>query len=352
MFSIVLASITAFVITYFAIPSIIKIAEQKNLLDEPGERASHTRKTPTLGGLGIFAGLIFSTTFWIPFNFSKYPEHAYIQYILCAFIVIFLIGAKDDIIPLSPIKKMAGQLFAAFILVFFGKIQLTSLYGILGIYDIPMAWGIALSIFTIIVIINSLNLIDGINGLSGTIGIIICVTFGYWFLKTGRWDMVILAASMGGALLAFLRYNVENEIFMGDTGSLLLGLTSSIFAIRFIESNKFYVDEYTIQSVPAVAIGILIIPLFDTLRVFTIRIIKGKSPFSPDRKHIHHMLLNLGLSHIQSTITLGIVNILFIYLSFRFQSIGTLNLILLIFGLAILFSGILTYFNHKRQQVI
>lgn len=337
-------------ITYFAIPSIIKIAEQKNLLDEPGERASHTRKTPTLGGLGIFAGLIFSTTFWVPFNFSKYPEHAYIQYILCAFIVIFLIGAKDDIIPLSPIKKMAGQLLAAFILVWFGKIQLTSLYGIFGIYNIPMVWGIVLSIFTIIVIINSLNLIDGINGLSGTIGIIICITFGSWFLKTERWDMVILAASLAGALLAFLRYNVENEIFMGDTGSLLLGLTSSIFAINFIESNKFYVDEHTIRSVPAVAIGILIIPLFDTLRVFTIRIIKGKSPFAPDRKHIHHMLLNLGLSHIQSTLVLGGVNIIFIYVSFRFQDLGTIELISIILSLAIVLSAILTFFHNKRQS--
>jgi len=336
MVAIIPAFLTAFLITYFAIPSIIKIAREKNLVDEPGERRSHSKSVPTLGGLGIFAGLIFATTFWIPFNFYEYPEHDYIQYMLCAFIIIFLIGAKDDIIPLSPIKKMGGQVLTAFILVWFAGIQLTSLYGIFGIYDIPPYIGIPLTIFTIIVIINSLNLIDGINGLSGTVGLVICITFGYWFFRINRLDLAVLAASMSGALVAFLRYNIESEIFMGDTGSLLVGLTASILALNFIELNREYINEYSVQSVPAVAVGVLIIPLFDTLRVFTLRVLRRRSPFSPDRTHIHHLLLDLEFSHLQATAILGGVNLLFIAIVFELQWVGTWQLMLLIFGVAVL----------------
>lgn len=347
MYDIIPAFLTAFLITYFAIPSIIKIAEVKNLVDEPGERRSHSKRVPTLGGLGIFAGLIFSTTFWVPFH--NQPSH--LQYILCAFIVIFLIGAKDDIIPLTPSKKFAGQLFAAFLLVYFAKIQLSSLYGIFGIYTIPDFVGIPLTIFTIVVIINAFNLIDGINALSGSIGCIICVTFGYWFYTAGRPDLAILAGALAGALVAFLRYNLRAEIFMGDTGSLLIGLTASILAISFIQANTTYVNEYSVQSVPAVAIGILIVPLFDTLRVFTLRVLKGNSPFHPDRTHIHHLLIDLGYSHLQATALLSLVNILFIIVAFQCQSIGTLPLLGLLMAIGIVLTGTVEYaLRRKRTQ--
>ncbi len=337
MFEIIAASLTAFLITYFAIPSIIKIAIEKNLVDEPGERRSHTQSIPTLGGLGIFAGLIFATTFWIPFNSIKCTDHAHVQYMLCAFIVIFLIGAKDDIIPISPGKKMGGQVLAAVILVWYAEIQLTSLFGIFGIYEIPIFVGIPLSVFTILVIINALNLIDGINGLSGTIGSIICIAFGTWFYLVGRLDLAILAACMIGSLVAFLRYNIASEIFMGDTGSLLIGLTVSILAIAFIQENSGEATHYySMQSAPAIAIGVLIIPLFDTLRVFTLRILKGRSPFNPDRTHIHHLLIDYGLSHLWATSILGLVNLAFIFLVFKLQAVGTLELILIVFGFAIL----------------
>lgn len=345
MYDIIPAFLTAFLITYFAIPSIIKIAEVKNLVDEPGERRSHSKSVPTLGGLGIFAGLIFSTTFWVPFH--DQPSH--LQYILCAFIVIFLIGAKDDIIPLTPSKKFAGQLFAAFLLVYFAKIQLSSLYGIFGIYDIPDLVGIPLTVFTMVVIINAFNLIDGINALSGTIGCIICGTFGYWFYATGRPDLAILAGALAGSLVAFLRYNLAAEIFMGDTGSLLIGLTASILAISFIQENAIYQNVYSVESVPAVAVGILVIPLFDTLRVFTLRILKGRSPFHPDRTHIHHLLLDLGYSHLQATGILGTVNLGFIIVVFVFQYIGTLPLLGVIVVLGILLTALVEWNLHKKQ---
>jgi len=330
MFDIILSFITAFMLTYLAIPSIINVARLKNLNDEPGDRTSHTSSVPTLGGLGIFAGFIFSVTFWTPF--VVFGE---LQYILCAIVIIFLIGAKDDIVPMSPRKKIIGQILAAMILVFKADVKLTSLHGLFGYTLIPDLVAIPLSLFTIIVIINSINLIDGINGLSGSVGVVTSTTLGYWFFQTNQLQLAVIAFALSGSLIAFLKYNfTPAKIFMGDTGSLIVGLVMAILAITFIEMNKGLDHPYALKSVPAVAIGVLIIPLFDTLRVFTIRILKGKSPFSPDRNHIHHLLLDLNLSHMQATGVLITFNIIFIGLVYRLQHLGSFYLIILVFLLA------------------
>lgn len=346
MYDIVLAFITAFILTYLAIPSIISIARKKNLVDEPGERRAHTVSTPSLGGIGIFAGVIFSIILWTPFTYF-----GDLQYILCAFIIIFLIGAKDDIDPIAPKKKFAGELFAAFILVFIAKIKITSFYGIFGIEELPDIWSYIFSMFTIIVIINAFNLIDGINGLSGSIGALICCTFGTWFLMIDKVELAIVAFAMAGSTIAFLYYNVTPaRIFMGDTGSLLLGLVCSILAIQFIEQNKLLVDSpYFVGSAPSVAIGIMILPLFDTMRVFVLRVIKGKSPFSPDKNHIHHLLLEAGLNHMQSTCTLVIVNVIFILVSLYFQFMGTEWLLFILVAMALLLTLILLLTNLRKR---
>ncbi len=346
MFDIILAFITAFTLTFMAIPSIISIARKKNLVDLPDPRRSHKTSTPSLGGIGIFAGTIFSIILWTPFDVFND-----LQYILGAFIIIFLIGAKDDIDPMSPYKKFLGQIFAALIVVFKANIKLSGMYGIFGIYDLPPAVSVILSVFTIIVIINAFNLIDGINGLSGGLGVLISFTLGFWFFVIDRIDLAIIAFSLAGSTLAFLNYNVTPaRIFMGDTGSLLLGLVCSILAIEFIESHRVLGDHpFAFKSAPSVAVGILIMPLFDTLRVFLIRIVNGKSPFQPDRNHIHHVLIDSGLSHMQATGLLIGVNVLFILLVVRFHEIGSLNLLLLIGLIAIILSIFLYYYNKKRK---
>lgn len=337
MYELLLGFLTAFLITFFAIPSVINVAKVKHLFDEPGERTSHTTRVPTLGGFAIFGGLIFAITFWTPF-----AKLGSLQFILCAMIITFLVGAKDDIVPLTPAKKFAGQLLAAMILVLRADIRITSLYGVFGFYDLPYWVSIAISIVAIVGIINAINLIDGINGLSGSVGSIICVTFGTWFYLSGRMEYAIIAASLIGSLIAFLHYNITPaKIFMGDTGSLLVGLVCSILAIEFIEGNKLYEGPYSILSVPAVAFGVMIIPLFDTLRVFALRIMRGHSPFRPDRTHIHHLLLDLGLSHMQATATLIAANLGFIALVFVLQAIGTLNLLMVVFAMALLLTEVL-----------
>lgn len=348
MFDIILAFITSFSLTYLAIPSIISVARKKNLVDEPGERRSHSVSTPSLGGIGIFAGTIFSIILWTPFDVFKD-----LQYILCAFIIIFLIGAKDDIDPIAPSRKFLGQIFAALIVVYKANIKLTSMYGIFGIYELPGFVSIILSVFTIIVIINAFNLIDGINGLSGSIGALIAFTLGSWFLQIDRIDLAIVAFALTGSVIAFLKYNVTPaKIFMGDTGSLLLGLVCSILAIEFIESHRVLVDSpYAFKAAPSVAVGILILPLFDTLRVFTIRVIGGRSPFSPDRNHIHHLLIDSGLSHMQATGVLLIVNVMFIFLVYKLQAIGTFNLLIVVLLLALFLTSVLSYVSKQKKAV-
>lgn len=348
MFDLVLSFITAFLLTFFAIPSVINIAKVKHLCDDPDDRRSHTVSTPSLGGVAIFAGIIFSIILWTPFK-----HFGDLQYILCAFVIIFLIGLKDDILPMSPYKKLYGEIFATLILIYKCDIRLTSLYGIFGITDLPYIASILLSTFTILVIINAINLIDGINGLAGSIGLLITLFYGFWFYEVNSLGLSIVAFSLAGSLLAFLNYNfTPAKIFMGDTGALLIGLVCAILSIKFIELHRVLPDQlgnFRFQAVPSVAIAILIIPLFDTIRVFTKRLIKGKSPLYPDRTHIHHLLLDRGFSHLQATGILVVVNIIFILIAYYFQNIGSLLLLILIISIALIATYLLEL-SVKRYQ--
>ncbi len=346
MYDIILSFITAFLLVYMAIPSIINIARVKQLYDVPDARKSHQEVVPTLGGVAIFAGVIFSIILWTPFD-----VFGDLQYILCAFIIIFLIGAKDDILPMPPYRKLAGQILACFILVFKAQVRLTSLYGIFGVYTIPVIPSILLSMFTILVIINAFNLIDGINGLSGSLATLISLTMGTWFFLIDRTDLAIIAFSLAGATIAFLRYNITPaRIFMGDTGSMLIGIISAILVIEFIEvHSEIQGSPYAFKAVPAVAVGILILPLFDTFRVFIVRLFRGKSPLHPDRSHIHHLLLDSGLTHTQATVVLVLVNLAFILFVVYFQDLGNLNLLIIILLMASALTAIPYVISKHRK---
>jgi UDP-N-acetylmuramyl pentapeptide phosphotransferase/UDP-N-acetylglucosamine-1-phosphate transferase len=352
MYDIVLAFVTSFLLTFFAIPSIISLARKKHLLDEPGERRSHSVSTPSLGGIGIFVGTLISILIWTPFK-----HFGDLQYILGAFIVIFLLGNKDDLDPVKPKVKFLIQIVAAAILIFIADIRITSLYGIFGIESIPFVVSVALSFFIFLVIINAFNLIDGINGLSGSIGVLMALSFGTWFFVVNRFEMASVAFALIGAIVAFLYYNVTPaKIFVGETGSLFLGIVAAILAISFIEHHQvLYDSRYMFESAPAVAVGILILPLFDTLRLVVTRIIAGKSPFEADKNHIHHMLLDIGLSHMQATANLIIINMLFIILVFKLDWMGTFPLLIMLLITSIAMTGIISlmrnWMRHKRSQV-
>jgi UDP-N-acetylmuramyl pentapeptide phosphotransferase/UDP-N-acetylglucosamine-1-phosphate transferase len=240
---------------------------------------------------------------------------------------------------------------AAAILAIKADVRLTNFHGIFGIYEIQYWFSVVFSVFTIIVINNAFNLIDGINGLAGSISCVVCVTFGYWFYSVDQIALAVLSAALAGATVGFLKYNyTPARIFMGDTGSLIIGLVASILAIKFIELNLTLPRELSVKSVPAVAVGIMIIPLFDTIRVFSRRILSGKSPFSPDKTHIHHILLDLGFSHMRGTTTLVVVNILYVIFVFKMQWLGSLELLLLLLFISTVVSQTLFHFAEKRKK--
>ena len=342
MYAVVISFLTAFALTYLAIPSIIGIARSKRLYDTPNERSSHTVSTPSLGGIGIFAGSIFAIVLWTPFE-----DFGNLQYILCAFIILFLIGAKDDIAPMSAGKKFFAQVLAASILIFKSDIQLLSFYGLFGIYDQLPDWlYVMVSLLTILLIINAFNLIDGIDGLAGSIGALIITTLGCWFYLVGRYELATVAFACTGAIVAFLKYNfTPARIFMGDTGSLLIGLVSAILLLKFIDLNHRLLVDHPLKfkAAPVVAMGVAILPLFDTLRVFVTRILRGHSPFHPDRRHIHHLLIDYGFSHVQASGLLFFVNIVFISLVISLHDLMEIHALLaIVLSLAV----IMTYILH------
>lgn len=309
--------ITAAVVSFLAIPSIIRVAKEKNLVDVPDERKQHGDIIPTLGGMAIFASFTLSSSYWV--NSAIMPE---MQYIVCALVLMFFTGIKDDILTIAASKKFIAQLVAAWILVHSADIRLTSLYGILGIYEVPMVVSYILSIIAIAGITNAFNLIDGINLLAASIGVMATTVFGFWFSYYGYLQWAVFCFSMAGSLVGFMYFNKSPaKIFMGDTGALIIGIICSVLAIKFVELNRS--QEY-LTSGPTLAIAILFTPLFDTIRVFTKRIAKGRSPFSADRNHLHHCLIDNGLSHHQATLTLVCLNLFAIGLAFTFRDVGKL----------------------------
>ena len=346
MDNILLSTGLAFLITFFAIPIIIEIAKDKKLFDEPDERKVHKAVVPTLGGLGIFAGFILATLMGVPVGSN------HLQYFIAAVMVIFFLGIKDDILVLSATKKFIGQLVAAIIIIKFGGVEINNMHGFLGFNQIPHTASILLTTFTIIVITNSFNLIDGVDGLAGSLGLLTSLVFGTYFFMAGQLMYSVMAFSLAGSLIGFLIYNFSPaKIFMGDTGSLLLGLLNSVFVIKFITVAADPLGRFPLQSSPAIGFAILIVPLFDTLRVFSLRILNRRSPFSPDRNHIHHFLLDLGLNHKFISIICVSANVLFISIAYFLQSMGTTMVIASLATGAVLFVAIIYYSRPKPKLI-
>ena len=321
-------------ISMFSIPTIISVAHSKRILDQPDFRKAHRSDTPQLGGLAIFAGFMTGVAIFGQMSIG-------IQQLLAGSLIIFFVGVKDDINGVSVFKKFFVQVLAAGIVLFYADIRITSFQGLFGIYDLDIGLSYAFTFLVILCVTNAINLIDGVNGLAGTVVIIISLTFGAYFYMNAEDSYAFVSFALAGAMLGFLRYNMFSaKVFMGDTGALVSGFIISILAIHFIELK-------TISSAPAMSLGILFIPIFDTIRVFAIRVYNGVSPFMPDRKHIHHYLSDLGLSHFLVVIILSMINILVIAFVITYSSLGNTTLLLIISGFALLISFVLELLKVK-----
>lgn len=340
----ILALIVGFYITYKTIPIIIKVSKIKGLIDEPdGKRKLHNA-VPNLGGVGIFAGFIITYSVFVGFDLPSY-----FPALMAAITILFFVGIKDDILIIAPFKKLCGQILSALVVVYLGQVYIPNLDGFLGVGHIPVAIAKPLSVIAIVLIINAYNLIDGVDGLAGILAIIASYFMGMWFLSVGHYSETLLCFALAGSLVGFLYHNYEPaKVFMGDTGSMIIGLLISVAAFRLIQVNPAS-NGFVFNNPIVFVVAIMSIPVMDTLRVFFLRLSKGKSPFSPDRSHIHHDLLNLGLKHYQVTLVLAFFKTALIGLAILLNS---LNIYVSIFVIVLVELLILPFMHSMRNLII
>lgn len=303
---LVLAIAIPFLLTFFTLPIIIRVFKAINFMDAPDRRKIHKINIPSLGGIAIYLSILLTIAFVIPFN--ELYSH---KFLIAGLIVALILGVRDDISSLYANQKLVVQTLAASLAVFYADIRLTGFYGILGIGEINEILAGIISVFVIVVITNSFNLIDGIDGLAGSLALLASTLFGVWFLLLGDEFYSILCFSVASAFAAFLYFNWQpSKIFMGDTGSLVTGFLLTCIAFQFINSSHALESENLLKfdSYVAVALSLLIIPIYDTLRVILIRLYAGRSPFTPDKNHIHHVLLKQGFSHSNASLILIMFN--------------------------------------------
>ncbi|OIQ26941.1 MAG: hypothetical protein BM555_06320 [Crocinitomix sp. MedPE-SWsnd] len=358
-YHLVLVFITAFSVVLLAMPALIKVAKLKHLVDEPSEdRKVHTRSVPTIGGIMIFSAFMFSCLLWFP----DHDENALFEieqfnYLMASLILLFFVGVKDDIIGMSPTKKLMAHLMVGFILVVMGDIRITSFHGILGMdIEFPEYASYLISIFVYIVIVNAINLIDGVDGLASGVGIIASIAFGLWFATAGDKHWALVAFSMSGALLGFLVFNFNPaRIFMGDSGSLIVGAVISVLAIKLIESDTAFLAQkfdgmFQNISTPVLAMTALAYPLLDTLRVFTIRAAKGKSPLSADRNHLHHNMLDRNPRHKVTVIVIYLFTLIMISQALFIQFENPNISFFISVGFAMLFVFYVFFIHPKKEK--
>ncbi|MDF1868052.1 MAG: MraY family glycosyltransferase [Saprospiraceae bacterium] len=327
--------ILSFGVTFFLIPPIIKIATKRQLFDVPNHRKMHENPTPALGGISLFI------SFWIVvIGLGELSFLAEVRFLLISGIILLLVGIQDDLIGMRASTKFIWQLVVGSLL-YSGGFRIEGLYGFMGFDQIPIIASFILTILVISLIINAFNLIDGINGLAGSLGLIGSVGFGVLFYLNGLYYWAFMTVVLIGVLLGFLKYNFgKATIFMGDNGSMFLGLILSAFFIKCIN----IVPSNNLISIQLISICFIIIPVFDLLRVFTKRLINKQSPFLADRSHLHHILLGMGKSHTWIVRVIVTINIAIILLAQLYLSDQTLaNSFFIITAILLVFVGLISF---------
>lgn len=347
-FKFLLIFLFSFIISHFLVGKIRSIVIFKRLMKNSNHRSSHTGFVPNLGGVAFYIVLMFSFYFIKP-----YDKNDLTTALLPALTILLFTGIKDDIIVISAITKFIAQIISALFYVLYVLPKL-NLYGFLGLEVLPLWLSGIISVLIIITVINTINLIDGIDGLAAIISIIILTTYGVFFFLTKENFMFLLCLSLIGCLLAFLRYNfsLKNKIFMGDTGSMILGFIIGFFTIQILslKNYSFICDTtFKVENNPLLVLFILFIPLFDTIRVFITRTINKKSPFKPDRNHIHHIFIDYyKFSHKKVSLIIGLFNIFLITSSIILSLYCKTYILFLYLFLCIIFFTIYFYFLRKK----
>lgn len=300
-------ALIAIICTGWIYPYILDVAKTKNIVDNPNARKLQRVPIPVLGGLTVVFGILSGLM-----AFNLFGDFSNIFPVVAAIIIILIIGLIDDMISLSPRARFVVEIILILYLIKATGCQLNDFHGLWGINTIPNYISVPLTVFACVGIINAVNLIDGVDGYSSGYSIVSCVLFGVMFYVLGDINMVALAAIVTASLLPFFLHNVfgkRSKMFIGDAGTLSLGIIFSVFVTTIISSRQ------NIESLPSnlglvpFTLAVLCVPVFDTLRVMSARIIRGKSPFSPDKTHLHHLFLELGYSHIGTSLSIILINI-------------------------------------------
>lgn len=354
---LILVFLTAFAVVLYSTPALIKVAVLKRLIDVPTEeRKVHKRAVPTIGGIIIYAATLFSFSLW--YNIDDLHEYDQIyesvkefKILVATSLVLFFVGVKDDIIGTSPVKKLFANILVGLILVLMGDIRITGLHGVFGVNEIPHWGSVFLSLFTYIVVVNAMNLIDGVDGLAAGIGFIAASAFGVWFIFANEYTLASLSFSLSGALLGFLIFNFSPaKIFMGDSGSLIIGMFICVLSIKLIEYPLTRLDGFWVRvSNPILVIAALAYPLTDTLRIFIIRAAKGQSPFAADRNHLHHRLLDCGYSHVKTVIIIYLFSFVTVAVSLVSYYVGPSLSLLAVLSCCVLFI-LFVHFSYTSSQ--
>lgn len=347
--AILIAIFGAAFITWYFIPRVIRIVNERKLSDKPGKHKIHNREIPTLGGIAIFGGFVFGYLLGVDGHIDGGT------YVVAAALILFFTGLKDDLINLGPVKKIVAEIGAALLIAFFTGLRFTNFHGLAGVETIPVWGSYIITVFLVVLIINAVNLIDGIDGLAASVGIIASAVFGTWFSLSGDYGYAIMAGALLASLCVFIYYNISDgphKIFMGDSGSLVLGFILAVFAIRFNEINATGNGYRALQSSPSVSIAVLIVPLFDTLRVIVLRLYHGESVFRADNRHTHHLMLRSGFTHLQATLIIVTFNLIIIALAFLLDQVGIFWLGLIILTVCLITVSFLDRYVRKKEALV
>ena len=343
----ILLFVIIFMVSYILILKIRKISLKFNLTDVPGARSSHSNITPSFGGVSFYISYIISL-FFVQFFFENQVSLT----LLVGISILFFTGLFDDIVNLSAKFKFFGQFLGVALLMSQPDFRIISMHGFMGIYEIPLVISIVGSMFFLLGLINAFNLLDGIDGLTGITGIIVASFYSYMFYKLEYFYYLCISITTIASLLAFLRFNfsLRKKIFMGDTGSLTIGLVLGLLTLKLMTADAIGTSlHFNPKQLPLFLVAVLYVPILDTCRVMMIRLLKGVSMFSPDRNHIHHIIVDFGLSHRKASSFIGFVNfcigllMLFVIINFN-----TLHSALILIGIFI--SGILLLFLMNKNK--
>ena len=341
----------AFLATLWIHPKILKISILKNIVDNPDARKLQRKPIPVMGGVAVFFGIIVGIC---TSQITLFTPGVFV--LTAAMVVMLYTGSVDDILDLSPTTRFIIEIAVVAFIMYVNQNGINNFWGLWGVRGIPMWIEAPLTIFAAVGIINAINLIDGVNGLSSGFCFMASTLFAIMFYLSGNVVMTVLAVSAAGAIIPFFLHNVfgnSTKMFIGDGGTLVIGTMMAMFVINILKADSLSAS-FAAQGMGLIpfTLAVLAVPVFDTLRVMSMRILRKKSPFSPDRTHLHHLFIELGFSHIGTTISILTLNFLVVaswFAAYKFGASIDMQLYIVI-SLSVLIT--FAFYKFAKIQIV